>query len=75
MRTIKGTHTIDQYKAIRSLDDLCISETIRTTIEIQVKCGDWHHGKAVRSFVDGGRSCVEWQDGVTFHYTEAGAWY
>ena len=76
MRTIKGTKSIKAFKAVRSLDTLELDEVIYQTAVQAINAGDtWEHGEAVRSYIDGGRTCIEYADGMAYHYTKAGAWY
>ena len=75
MRTIKGTKSIKAFKAVRSLEPLELDEVIYQTALQHIKAGQWEHGEAVRSYIDGGRTCIEYADGQTYRYTGAGAWY
>ena len=76
MRTIKGTRSIKQFKAARSLEPLELDEVIYQTAMQHINTFDtWEHGEAVRTFIESGRVCIEWHDGTIMHYTGAGAWY
>lgn len=66
---------MDKEKVIQSLGKMDIDKVIYLTASMHIKGNDWVHGEAVRSFMDSGRTCIEYSDGAWFHYTAGGAWY
>ena len=70
---VKGTRTIDEYKAARStMEDLAN----RYYAAHKSAAGLWDEGQPVKVWYDpDGNICIEYESGKWWHYSNNGKWW
>jgi hypothetical protein len=70
---IRGTKTIDEFKAVRAAMEQAAAER---SAQHRAACEDWTHGEPEKVWKDGdGTLCIEYEDGAWWHYGDNGEWW
>lgn len=70
---IKGTKTIEEYKKVYS----AMQDEAKEHYETHKKaCERWTHREPAKVWIDGdGHMCIEYEDGMYWHYNSMGEWW